>query len=554
MPGLSKSRYWFWGLGAALLISLFFSVFAYYYLLSPRSTFRWDESHLSSYGIMLAYRIKAGDWPGFWELSNRFVVGWPFFHSWLVSAFLLIFGPTFTAARLSSLFLFFFSVPLVYLISSRKNSGQSILIGVLAALFFASSPMVLAYVTVSMIESLGLFLSLLVFWCYFQGRRSRRNRYYFLVGIFTAFLFLSKYQYGLFMGGSLFIAWVWQCAILKKIEWKTAAWMLGGFCLIIGFWLFNSFTTFKIRGFLHTLQESGTHKHAAFTPLESRLHWLRSILGKHCPSPFLFPFLLGSFIYGIIKYRKNAYSLIFIFPAVNLLLMAFTRNKQDRYYILAMPYLFILASDFLIAIGISIKNKVGRWMYISLLLLLFVSELYKFPLLYRQISNRLPGMRVTWIENKVDYSIFFGLFSVPKIFLQPDFMLNSDADYSSPVHTMQDVWDYIYSTVDRRGSICCLAYHQKLSPHMLRWYSYTYRIPVFTSWEPRARYFATFKIIPSSVYYTTEGKSYSEGRIKKWNNTLAGLAREGKIKLVAEKTFQDIGIIVTVFEKTGRFR
>ncbi|MFH1038062.1 MAG: glycosyltransferase family 39 protein [PVC group bacterium] len=547
-----KKAVWYTGLISTVIISAGFSIFAYHYLLKPQGTFGWDESHRASYGIIVAHAVKTGNWGTFWSVTNRQIVGWPFFHSWVVASGLLLFGFTFIGARLSSLVLFFLSVPLVYLIATELNGKKSILTGIIAAFFYASSPLILYYSTVAMIELLGLFLTLLVAYLYFRAWESRSSVCYLLVGFFTAVLFLSKYQYGLFMLLSLLVDSFLRWLKLGKNALKSPALILVAFVVVIVIWLFGSIPVLKIKAFIHTLKESGGHVPSLnFTPTDRRLFYLRSFASYYPAGILAFLVIIPGFIYSVYKLLKSHLRFLFVYPVVNISLISISINTQDRYCILSMPFLFILGAFFLVEAGAWFKKKSSRLIYSALVLTVFIGDIYKFPLYYRQVPNRLHsgGGRVGWMENKIDYSFFYNLFKLPTFLQQPAFYLNPEADYAAPKHNWQDVWEYIYRVIDKRGPLCCLTYHQRFSPHMLHWFSYAYDVPVFTSWEPRCRFFATLIIDPLSVYYTEEGKRMAESRNKDWSLFLNDLERKGLIKLVAQRNFSDIKVLVKVFER-----
>lgn len=550
---MNKKRLWLAGLIAAVVISGGFSIFAYHYLLKPQGTFGWDESHHASYGIIVAYSAKIGDWGTFWGITHRQMLAWPFLHSWILAAGLHAFGFSFIGARLTSLIFFFFSVPIVYLIGSELNGKKSILTGLIAVLFYASSPLILYYSTGAMIELPGLFFTLLISYLYFQGLKKKLNRYFFLAGFFAAILFLTKYQYGLIVLLALLIDGVMRFLKSGKAELKFPILIVISFALVIGIWLISSIPDLKIKSFIHTLKESGSHKPPLyFSSLDMKIFYLRSMASYYSASILVFLALLPGFFYSVYKLRKSYLRFLIIYPAVNLLLIIISVNKQDRYCITAMPFLFILGAYFLTEVGARLRKKSFRITYAVVLLIIFSGDIYKFPLFYRQVPNRIHsgGGRITWMENQIDYSLFYKLLKLPTILQQPAFYLNPKADYSAPKHNWQDVWDYIYGVIDRKGSLCCLVYHQRFSPHMLRWYSYAYGVPVYTSWEPGSRFFAAIIIDPLSVYYTEEGKRMAESRNREWNAFLKNLETKGLIKVISRKYFPDIGVEVKIFERT----
>lgn len=539
------------GLAVTVLLALFFSVFAFYYLLQPQHTFGWDESHHAFNGLMVAHSLRTADWAMFWSLTNRLIVGWPFLYSWISGVGILLFGTTFNGARIPSLLFFFFSTPLVYLIAFRLDHKKPAIAGCVAALFFASSPLVLYYSVQCMIEIPGVFFLLLLAWCYLKSLESDRIAYPVLGGLSAAVLFFLKYQ-----NAAVFL----PIAIDAFIRWrkngnkslKPLVIMVVSFCLPVLLWLVISIPAIKIRAFLHTIQESGGHIHIShWTPAERRLFWIRSLATYHAASFGIFIAMVGGLLFSVRRFRRSTGRFIFLFPVFYLIVLSLSHNRQDRYLLPLTPFLFIMAALAVVRLASLFRPGVLRWLYVVLASLFLMGDIHKYPGHYRRLANPQHGSRIAWEPARQDDSILFSLASMPGFLRQPDFYSNPEADYSAPERTFQDVWNYIRDFIFGRGALCSLSYHQEFSPHLQRWYGYVDNIPVFTNWEPRCRFFAALVIDPASVYYTTEGKKFARGRNREWLEFLRNREAVEEIHLAAEKNFRDLKLKVLIFESTA---
>ena len=74
---------------AVLIIAIAASVFVYVYLVLPQAPFSWDESHHSTFSLLIAKSILQKNWKAFWHYTNSQVY-WPFLHSWISSIFLML--------------------------------------------------------------------------------------------------------------------------------------------------------------------------------------------------------------------------------------------------------------------------------------------------------------------------------------------------------------------------------------------------------------------------------------------------------------------------------
>ena len=188
-----------------ILIGLVASTIAFFFLLKSLDVFIWDEAHHALYGNWILRDIKNLDWPGFWRDTGT-QAWWQPLHSWVLAFFLLVFGRSFVVARTTSLFFYFLTFGLFYLISSKLSKERGWLIAIFAAALLATSPFLLVLASLNLQESMGAFVILLSAYVYLVAFERKELRYYLLTGLLLSIALLTKYQFGTILGGALLLA------------------------------------------------------------------------------------------------------------------------------------------------------------------------------------------------------------------------------------------------------------------------------------------------------------------------------------------------------------
>ncbi|MBI4382182.1 MAG: glycosyltransferase family 39 protein, partial [candidate division NC10 bacterium] len=177
--------------------SLITGYLIYTHLIVPGGPLSWDEASHALYGLTITYDLQQGDWVGFIYDTYRQVY-WPPIHSWLTGIGFLIAGPGAVTARTVSLLAFIMIAPTLYLAARQMRQQQRELAGVIAAALFLTSPPLVSFAALSMLEVPGLLAMTVTFLIYFKltgGDASRRMC--LLLGLAVTLTYFVKSNYGI---------------------------------------------------------------------------------------------------------------------------------------------------------------------------------------------------------------------------------------------------------------------------------------------------------------------------------------------------------------------
>ena len=531
--------------------------FSYSFLLRPQGPFFWDESFHAGYGLSIYDVLHRGDWARFWEITN-FLKLWPFLHSWVVGAFLTVFGPTMVNARLSSLILLIPSLVLLFQISRIAFPGRGRAVGLIASLLFASSPLVLYMASTCMLEMLEVLLVCAFFRAYFGAEDSKRKALYGLAGLFLALLYLTKYNYGLLLllaFGLDVIIQLWRKGRDRgRALIKYAAIVVAGFTIPVAVWLGAGQAGDKI-GMLSWYFRGATGGAGTvlkLSALDRSLFFLRGLANIYSFSIWIFLILLSGLAAGFFYYRDRKIRMIHLTSLLVLLACSIVRNEQDRYIMPVFPLIAIMGAFSVVAAYQKIKSGWPRRAFALILSIFIAFELPLLPFFCRGVANhtaalgsfRYPG------GSGLNYSVFGLPALYPEILKQPYSHLNPAADFAAAKHNVRDIWDFIARTVGGKGSLYCLSVFQEFSPHLWRWYSYQTGIPVFPDWDKDAEqcdFFAYIDIGPDSPYYNKEYVRSFLDRNRQWILFLESRKKNGRLRDAGSRFYPDISVIVKIF-------
>ncbi len=540
----------------ATVIGLGFSIYSYFFLLTPQNPFFWDESHHAEFAFYIRNTLTAGNWSDFFRLANSLIL-WPPLHSVIGGVFISICGATMTAARLSSLIFLLPSAWLLYLISREVFPESGNPTGVIAVLFFCSSPLILFISATCMIEMPAVFLTLLLFLIYFKALKSGKKLLYFLSGILIALLFLTKYNYGLLLAFSLGLEGCFRFFLAERnrrsVVLKEFGALFGAFCLCLGLWFAAGNTQAKWSILQYYLESGRGQRFIKLGIFDRILFYIRSLANIYTFSFWIFLSFIGGITVAGARLRESKIRSLLITVLVFLLVCTIGGNQQDRYFIIAFPLVALLGAGFVVQVFGKIKKRSWRRAALLIAAVALSLDLIGFPSYCRQVANhtafsfRFPASR------KISYSLLAFPMLYPSILKQPFNHLNPEADYLKPTHTFDDVWEFIYKTTKGRGPLCCLSSFQEFSPHLQRWYSTVSNLPIVSNWDPRSAFFAYVEVNPDSPYYIKEYPSSFLPKNQKWIDYLRRLEENNFLKVAGARLFPDISLSVKVFEKTMKF-
>ena len=364
---------------AFLITALVLSVllFDLFHMIAGQSPFCWDEAHHSTYGLLIARSLGAGDLGSFWRQTHAQTY-WPFLHSWVSAPFLLAGGYTYASARAASAFLGAAALILVYLLG-KKVAGR--MAGVTGLILLALSPMYHVLSSTAMLENLGMVLNLTALLVLLKAWELNSPARAAAAGMTAAGLFLSKYIYGAFFGAAL-VAFLlsllfWKTKDLEARQaWKSIPWVAGGFLLIWGLWILFPPTEPKLRMLFYRIGDTGGWNPFGYTREENLLFFLRALYYAYAFSPAAFILYLGGIAVGASGWKDSRQRILLIFFLVNFVPMSAIVNSQERFIYLAFGPLVVLAGSAWSRAWKTWKPP-GRWLGLGLLLLLAAGDAHK---------------------------------------------------------------------------------------------------------------------------------------------------------------------------------
>lgn len=320
--------------------SLFVGWSIYTRVILPSGAFGWDEAAHALRGLIIADDIKQGDWLGFLYDSYRQVY-WPPGHSWLTGIAFLIGEPSTVTARAVSLISFVMAASAIYLAALQLTKRNSELAAIIAGTLFMTSPSLITFASLSMLEIPGLLFLILTFLAYFKLSHAPGSppRPYVLLGLAITATYFIRSNYAILVFLAIFINSLIEAefrpqSLLTRNNLYAVLPMLVVFPIwfayppkLIDTWrmLINQpvgvTDPFSLGGFL-------------FYPLA---------FFRVSGSVWTFALLLSSLVLGLrFRHDKNIRFLIAL-VLIQVFIGQVHQTKVDRYVFPAMPALFLLA-------------------------------------------------------------------------------------------------------------------------------------------------------------------------------------------------------------------
>lgn len=162
---------------------------------------RWDEAAHALDGWFTYYYLKKFDLPMFvWHLWTRGT--WPFVNPLYTGLFYFVGGPTYLSALIGNVVAFIFIGMMSSYLLIIVNRNIPVLAITVMIFFLFTSPMYLAYSSLSMMEIFGSLIQLIVFITYYLSRfkeTANKERYGKIFAISLTILFFTKFNYFLML-------------------------------------------------------------------------------------------------------------------------------------------------------------------------------------------------------------------------------------------------------------------------------------------------------------------------------------------------------------------
>ena len=581
-----------------LLLALTTCMLTFIFLLKPLDVFIWDEAHHALYGDWILRDIKNLDWGGFWRDTGT-QAWWQPLHSWVLAFFLLIFGRSFVVARSVSLFFYFLTFFLVYLISLKVSKQRGWLIAIIASALLATSPFLLVLSSLNLQESMGAFVILVSAYVYLEAFDKRELRYFLLTGLLISIMLLTKYQFGVILGGAILIASLsklWGISRYKEpvIEENLKStkkkkipkqpktkkykekfsdlqkrpllfWISENISMLLGFlpltilWFAAPPYEKKFGLLLFRLKDvQGWGRGLNF--FEKLVLFLQSIVTSYTFS-FWIGLLIVLTIFVAPFYFKNfkirALSLLFLF---NWIFQSSLTNIYERYISFTVPVLFIVCGYLLSDLAQKILVKKYKNIIIVLLIIfvpLVAYDLSRIVPYSRQVAN-FALCSIVYNQNVKDIHppFLFGLVERPKIFLPPNLLVDKYKPFKvRPKNSFADILNFFSDSIPKASSISTIMSMHKFSPYLLYWHFKDWGGLVLTGNDyniyPRyfwnAQYFLSLEVDENSPFYA----EIYENCLKRWEELGGPLIEKGYLNLFSRMYFPDLGISAKIYKRTS---
>jgi 4-amino-4-deoxy-L-arabinose transferase-like glycosyltransferase len=491
--------------------------------------FNVEEAQHALYSVWLWRDIRAGDWTSFWYDTNRQMV-WPFLHSWILSAFFFLFGVSYASARALSFVFFGVSILLIYLLSIKLCGRRGIKVGVVAALLALTSPIMLKFASVNMLEGLGATLFLgAVYLSVVSEERKITLEYVFLalllgLSIYTnylyayliipAFLAMTLIKIGPTTLRAIRLRKRGEKAATRFVFWIYRKLIAFGVLLLFsGVWLYFSFSRKLLLLYSSIFKYSGGVELANLW--HSLIYYPRVILGELSFSPWIGALLLGALFLPNIGARFKKLGRLYVYVWTVLILLAVTiPAKAAQMMYIVVPFIFIIFSGVLINIVEDFRKKnikVG-----ALVLFLFLPALLSAPniysLVFPQKSHQNLISVLDYFKNSVPQGSQMGTFLNLKRF-NPDVI---------KFH-FSDNWD---------GEILT---EENLNDQIM---------------FGRDAYLLTLNLDENSPY----NNDMQDDSLYRWNTLLEEKERENQLRLYSYQRFEDIGVTARIFRSNPSVR
>ncbi len=551
-----------YALHVAFALTAIACIYAYFQFLKPLDVFLWDESHHGYFGMQIFNDLREADFGAFWAHTNNQALWMPL-HSWFDGIFLLIFGFSYSSARLSSLFLFFICSMLIFFTGLELSKEKGWIIGFIACALFLSSPMMLHLATVNMQEMLGIFICVMTLWFIVKYISNEAPWKYATIGFLLSVAYWSKTNFAIQL---VFGAALYQ---LSKIDpGRLKQWMIDNSLIILGFlplfvlwWATPPFERKYGLGFIFRAQGMQS---PSFSPVAGFFNalgfYFQSLLSSYSFSFWIGLGSLAAFLASFWFYREKKIRIISLMFLANLLFISYisSNNIQERYLSTSIPFVFLLLAYFAVLYFDRIRESRSATAYYVIFAFLFSAVAYDSLSLTRytkEVANRtILSFIYKESLNKFSPPFLFGLAKRPA-FTYPADQPKKYRDFKvPPSSTIRDVLDFFSSNIERNRSISTMISFNEISPYVIYWHFHDWGAYVMSLNDLAANpqyfwlsdYFLDIEPSEDSPYYPDRIE-------KRWDDIGRMLLREGAIKLAAKKEFADLGLTARIYKRQKTF-
>jgi len=496
----------------------------------------WDEAAHALPGLVMQRYLIQGDVFGFLQYASHQYFYPPAYPAILAFNF-MVFGASADAARIVSLSALFLSAISIYFLGMELSKDNGWLIGSVAATLTLTSPVLVNWSAMAMLEPFGVLFTSITLIVYLKVLKTKAAPYYALTALAANMAFFTKYNYGILSIMALFLSILIE-ARFKVQDVFSKENLLLAVCIVIPLVIwFVSLYPNKVIGFLQFLKYAED-----FTLLEHLLFYPRSLATQYSSS-FAVSFLVAFSLLAsapLVAKRVDIRTL-FIFCWAPLIIATISKHKQDRYIITIMPALYTLA-------GYWASRLFGR---------LKKANIPPIAMVLLTISA-LSLASIGWAELPSKMQEFKAL------------KMTSDA-------YIADALEFISSTVKTEKRICIIGSFNEMSAGSIAWHLLLRNENMLqpnimtlphlgqrtgTGMSPEmvagyktelhrmldnstVDYIITIEVDRASKFYTYDYQSWNAWQL----NYVRLMEEQGKLPLVCAKTFSNGGLLVKIYSR-----
>lgn len=537
--------------GASMLLGFI----NFFYLIPP--VVNWDEGTHAIWGFREWLALRDGNLGAFWQFTRQ-QFAYPPLGSWLIALVNFPFEFSITLSRFVSTIGFILSAVLVYLIGKQLNNKK--LSGLIAFLFFVTSPIILFYSVVVFKEIWGVVLTLLTLFLYLRAHDKKTYFSYFLAGLSLIFLFWEKYNYALLVLLIFFLEDIVDWVVVSTVIRSKKGLVLARKTLVRHLLIFTPVSLFalwwiftpedKSLWFLDIMRSDWNPVTVGLGgQLEYLLFYPNSIRVSYVFSEVLFWILVAGYLLSLRELANKKVRVLFLLFTLNLVLgTRHAINLQDRYILTTVPALFLLTGYQTEKIYPLVKEKIKnqksklkkylRIFIFTFLFLILGSDLVKLPWFLKSNTTHLLSSAMYHETDYHDTIFNFNKNDWPK----GELFLRKEAE------TPEQVIDYVLDNVDVNSRVEIVGYTSEMSPDWIELRMALKRrecvIKNLSCLKTGAYYLVTIEVKPTSRIYTYDYKRANSWALPK----IKQIEIDSKSALRKEKEFKELGVVVKIYE------
>lgn len=322
-----------------ILIAIISSILIYNNLISTLNPFGWDEAYRANPSLAIERDILRGDIGAFIEDSNRQMF-YPPGSSWIIGLLFIIFGESAIAARLMGLVFYGASVVLIYMLTKTVTKKDTPL-NLVPSVLLATSPFILLFAALSMLETAGMFFTILIFYLYSKALETGNARLYFLTGLAGATAFMVKYNYGITPMAALLLAEGFAKMKVSELNPKNFAKNVFTKNNLIMFLTMAVICAIWLSSIVKLLEFGNAILNRGYDTRQPVTFYMTS-LGFYTFSPLLYVIIIMGTLYAYRHIRDEKIKHMLIFCSMMLVLLTLHNNKIVRLLITVAPIMFVL--------------------------------------------------------------------------------------------------------------------------------------------------------------------------------------------------------------------